>query len=123
MEKSKQQFYMIGLPQGSGLRRVSLEEHIKYTLRAALLTSVGERKLSPEMGSNVRDMLFRPLLNNVRVELKSVLLQAVQKNEPRVEVEKIEVDYDPSDQSRLSVLMDYRVLQTSKRDQMALRIQ
>lgn len=119
MEKLSQNFFTVG----KEMRRISLEEHLKHSLRAAILTQAGERKLFPSIGSSIRDLLFKPLLSSVRVELQTAILEAVTKSEPRVEIETVKIENDNTDRSCLLVELSYRILQTSKRDQVRLRLQ
>lgn len=107
---------------GDRLRSASLEDHLKYCLRAAILTHVGERELAPELGSEVRELLFRPLVPGLRVELEGSLRKAIAAGEPRVEVESVDIGRDPSDAARVLVNLAYRVLETRKRDQVKVRL-
>ena len=107
---------------GETLRTASLEDHLKYCLRAAILTHAGERRLRPELGSRVRDLLFRPLLPALRLDLEAAVRQAIAATEPRVEVESVQIAGDPADAARAVVSLAYRIRETRKRDQMRVQL-
>ena len=121
-ESKSTTFHLLTNGGASSLKRVSLEDHIKYTLRAAILTHEGERFLHPTLGSRVRDSLFRPLIAEIRTEIASQVSSAIQKSEPRVEVIDVEVAPDNVDKSKVLVQIKYRVLETRKVDNVRLAI-
>jgi len=104
------------------LRRVSLEDNIKYTLRAALLTKKGERRYFPELGGAIRDFLFRPLVPGVKSELIHEIRNTLEKSEPRIELRDIELDTDLLDKSRILVMLRYRVIATDKLDRLKIAV-
>lgn len=106
----------------SVVRSASLEEHLKYTLRASILMQQGELELNPNLGSTVRELLFKPLVPNLRTELQTKIRQALQQSEPRVEVETVSVASDPEDGSRMLVDVSYRIRETRKLDEVRVRL-
>ncbi len=126
MEKTEPQhqqnlsYFALGLPKdrtGNEFRRISVEDHIKYSLRAAILTQKGERALRPHLGSDIRQFLFRPLTPGLRVELQTQIRRTLAESEPRVEVEDVEVRSDAEDAARALVSVSYQLKKTRKRDQ------
>ena len=107
---------------GPELRRPSVDEHIKYCLRAAILTQVGERPLNPTLGSDIRDFLFRPLSPSLKVELQTMMRELLTAAEPRVEIDDLEVTVDRQDTSRAIVRIDYQQRVTKKRDQVSFKL-
>jgi len=51
-----------------------------------LVTWKGERFFNPEIGSNVEDILFEPMSDDVAFELYSRLIESIQRDEPRVRI-------------------------------------
>ena len=99
-----------GVP--AAIIRSSLEEQIKYSLRAAILTHKGERELHKGIGSDVHEMLFRPLHSSLKPEIKSKIKTAVQQSEPRVQLLDIELNSDRSDKSKIMIYLKYQIRQT-----------
>jgi phage baseplate assembly protein W len=98
------------------LKRISLEEHIKNTLRGCLLTRLGERVHQPTVGSKIHELLYKPLFTSTKQELKAAVLEAISINEPRVEIEQIDISSDELDPTELFVKLNYKITETSKRD-------
>jgi phage baseplate assembly protein W len=113
---------------GQSLDRASFEEHIRYTLRSAILTRIGERHHHPEIGSTVTDFLFRPLSPTLRSEIATTLREAIEKSESRVEVRAIDVGPDtspalePSGLGRIRVAVSYIIKATSRLDKLTIQI-
>ncbi|MBI4403750.1 MAG: GPW/gp25 family protein [Deltaproteobacteria bacterium] len=105
------------------LLRCSLEEQIKYALRCCILTQRGERTLCPSLGSEIRDLLFRPMVSSMRNEITHRIHQAIEVCEPRVEVLNVDAAPDSSDKSRVAVDISYRVVETQKMDGIKMVLQ
>jgi len=105
-----------------GLMRSSLEEHVKYCLRGAILTERGERPLHPDMGSRLRGLLFRPLTVSTKSEIKEQVRVAVESAESRIDNLDIEVSHDATDRSQLHILLKYQIKETKKNDQLRLAL-
>lgn len=106
----------------SGLRAATLEEHVRYCLRAAILTRRGERVREPQIGSLASSFLWRPLESSLRLDLESAVRQAVEQGEPRVKLEAVDVENDAADASRLKVQLRYRLLANNKRDRLEVAL-
>ena len=104
------------------LRPASLDEHLKYTLRAALLTTKGERVLSPSLGSSLKELLFRPLNSSLKTEIEAAIRGAIEANEPRVRMEEVDLESDPTEIGKILVKIGYRISETQKRDKLTLTI-
>jgi phage baseplate assembly protein W len=116
-------FVLQAAPHGNPrLERAPLEEHIRYTLRAALLTRQASRAFHPDLGSGLRDSLFRPLTSGTKSDIVALVKTAVQRSEPRVELEDILVSTDAVDRSRLQIQLKYRILETQKLDQVRVAL-
>jgi len=105
-----------------GLQAAGLEEHVRYCLRAAILTRLGERRLRSDLGSIASTFLWRPLEPALRLDLEAAARQAVERGEPRVSLEAVDIDGDPNDASRLRVQLHYRLLANNKRDRLEVAL-
>ncbi len=106
----------------STLCRCSLEEHVKYCLRAAILTTRGERPLYPTVGSRLRDLLFRPLTMSTKSEIRDQVRAAIESAEPRVNQLDVDVTASATDRSQLQIFLKYQIRETQKQDQLRLAL-
>lgn len=104
------------------LRRAGEDEQIKYCIRAAILSRRGERPFSPDIGSELHDFLFRPLVASTISDLKQKVREAVEGSEPRVAVQEVEVDVDTIDRSLLHLKLRYEVRSSGRSGQLRLVI-
>jgi uncharacterized protein len=108
--------------ESGALFRSTLEEHIRNSLRATILTHQGERPLYPELGSRVRDSLFRPLTSETLADIQTEVRSAIARCEPRVELQLVEINPDDTDRSRLIIHLKYRIRETRKVDQVKIAV-
>ena len=69
---------------------------IAGSIRNLLLTSHYERLFNPELGSNIKKMLFEPIDNITTSIIQGMILQTIQNYEPRVTIQDVIAtpDYD-----------------------------
>lgn len=89
------------------VRMVSEDDDIKQSLRIILTTAYGERVMRPEFGSNISEINFTALTSNVLNDLRSYIEQAVLEFEPRVTLNKIELDQGEIYEGILRIKLDY----------------
>lgn len=96
-------------PQTGNLARVVNEESVKQALKALVLTNLGERFYSPFMGSKLKATLFEPA-NAITADLiRTTIIQAIENNEPRVNVIEVAVN-DDSDNNRYLVNIVFNLI-------------
>lgn len=89
------------------------EQSIEHCLRALLLTATGERVMRPDFGTKAQESVFAPgSVQNLR-DLERSVADAVRNFEPRVEVDSVRAEADPADESRVTVLVSYRIRRTN----------
>lgn len=124
---SRNQFYALSGAGRTGgmarLMRVPVEDHIKESLRALLLTQPGERPLNPELGCGLAPFLFRPLTQGLKRDIALQVSQTIQKQEPRIAILSVDVETDSQDRSRLLIQLEYRVLASQRIDSLRLAVQ
>lgn len=104
------------------LQRVSAEDHIKECLRALLLMRPGERRLSPDLGCGLADYLFRPLTEGLKRDIATQISESLAKQEKRIQLIHCTVEADSQEKSRLLVLLEYRILQSQRIDNLRVMI-
>ncbi len=94
------------------LAMVQGDEAIRQAIMLLLGTVPGERLMRPDYGSHLHRLLFSANDQTTAGLAIHYVRQALQRWEPRVEIEEIDADPDPDVASRLNIHLRYRVKQT-----------
>ena len=84
-------------------------EAVKRAVRNLILTNRFERPFHPEIGSDIRSLLFENMTQVVEVLLKDRIKEPIDVYEPRADVTDIIVSGD-SDRNEYRVQIEFRVL-------------
>lgn len=87
----------------------SLEQNIQTTIRAALLSRKGEVPAHPELGSSLYDFLFRPLTLGLTQELEREIRQCLERGEPRIEIQAVDIQPNYKDKCTFAIDLKYRI--------------
>jgi hypothetical protein len=96
-----------------GLALVRREREIEEAIRLILGTSPGERPMRPEFGSRIAEHVFGPANAATAGQLAYEVRVALERWEPRVEVDDVEVGFDAVDAGVLYLDIRYRILGTN----------
>tara|TARA_B100000579_G_scaffold101742_1_gene80954 strand:- start:2250 stop:2663 length:414 start_codon:yes stop_codon:yes gene_type:complete len=88
---------------------VKNENAIKQSVRNLICTMYGERPFQDEIGSRVRELLFEPWDPFSVDSMKGEIYNCLQRLEPRIEVNSIELR-DDSDINSIQVAIDYTIV-------------
>ena len=97
---------------------VQNEEDIKQSLNILLSTSLGERVMQPGYGCNLSDYLFESLSSSVIGYIKDRVRNAILYYEPRIVLEKIEVNADAElelIEGHFTIMLEYSIPGTNSR--------
>ncbi len=91
------------------------EEKIRQSVEIILGTSPGERLMRPEFGCGIHDYVFAP--NNVRTAglLRFHVEEALNRWEPRIDLEEVTVAPDDNDPAVIRIGISYKVKSTDSR--------
>jgi uncharacterized protein len=94
---------------------LSDEEKIAEAIQIILCTAPGERLMHPDFGCGIHDYVFAP--NNVRTAglIRFHVEDALNRWEPRINLEEVQVQPDPGDPAVILVSITYRVKSTDSR--------
>ena len=67
------------------------ENAVAFAIRNLILTNHYERPFNPELGSNVRKLLFEPVSVFTASDLQKMIEQTIANFEPRAKVRKVDV--------------------------------
>lgn len=94
------------------------EADIKSSLEILLSTRLGERVMVPSYGCNLDELLFKPLNLTIKTYVTDLIKTAILYHEPRIDLNKVEID--PSDELNgvLLIKLDYTIRTTNSRKNM-----
>ena len=94
---------------------LSDEEDIQSSLEILLSTRLGERVMRPDYGCNLDELVFEPLTTTFKTYIKDLISTAILYYEPRIEVNKIDLDDTGELDGRILIVIDYTVSATNSR--------
>lgn len=94
------------------------EEDVKSSLEILLSTRPGERIMVPDYGCNLDELLFKPLNLTLKTYVVDLIKTAILYHEPRVDINKIEIDPTNELDGVLLINIDYTIRSTNSRKNM-----
>ena len=97
------------------VRMLKGEEDIKSSLEVLLSTRPGERIMQPLFGCNLDIMMFESLDTTLKTEMRDLIQKAILYFEPRIDVEKIELETQDEQNELIHITIIYTVRSTNTR--------
>ena len=95
-------------PVKKDINRWTDEQAVIHSVRNLLVTNHYERPFQPDLGSNIRRMLFEPLDNITASNLEREIRQTIINFEPRVTITTLQVT--PNElQNAFGIYMDFEI--------------
>ena len=94
---------------------LSNEADIQSSLEILLSTRQGERAVRSDYGCNLDELIFEPLTTTFKTYIKDLISTAILYYEPRIDVNKIELDSTGELDGRILISIDYTVRSTNSR--------
>ena len=85
------------------------EVAVKKAVGYLLQTAYGDRVFQPELGSNMRALLFENVSRSLILDLESAIREVINNYEPRAEITKIIID-PQVDRNGYAVSVEFRVV-------------
>lgn len=100
-----------------GVEMLEHEADIVSSLHILLSTSRGERVMVPQYGCNLDELVFENLDTRMRTLMADKIESAILYHEPRIDLERVHVDDDPTDtlEGRVLIGVTFRVKATNSR--------
>lgn len=95
---------------------------IKQSVKNLVQTGFGERPFHPEIGSNVRNMLFEPVDPITTISLRNAIVETINNYEPRVSIVDVFVG-DLSDRNAYEVKLIYNIISTNEVEEQNLTLE
>ncbi len=103
-----------------GPKMISGEEDVENSIYVILHTKLGERILRNEFGSNIYDLMFEPLTQNMKTYMASTLKQSLVNNEPRITVDNLTLVQDDPALGRVDIHIDYSIINSNNAQNLVL---
>ena len=102
--------------QSANIDTVTKEVDIKQSLEIYFNTKLGERIMRPDYGCVIHNRLFDKLDPSVLDVLTFELTQNIGMIEPRIIVEKIDINKTDINNGLIEIIVDYTIITTNVRD-------
>lgn len=93
---------------------------IDNSIYVIIHTKLGERIFRREFGSNIYDLLFEPLNENMKTYMASSLRQSLEINEPRIRVASIRLEQPDLTLGRVDVYISFTIIETNKTNNLVI---
>lgn len=93
---------MIGVDEHTG-KPISGRAHLRQSIARILFTPLGTLMMQPDFGSKLFELIGNDLNDGLRLEIFIATAEALKKWEPRIEVERVEFEYDQSGMAVLTL--------------------
>jgi phage baseplate assembly protein W len=91
------------------------EDDIQSSLQVLLATKLGERVMQPLFGCNLDAMVFELLDTTLKTEMKNLIERAILFFEPRINIDKIDIDSQNDLNGVIIITVNYVVRSTNTR--------
>lgn len=98
------------------------EANIREAIQIILLTEQGERLLLPDFGGGLGGFLFEPNTVTTRRLIQERIVNALGQWEPRIQVQAVDVEPDPSDRQAAIVTITYKLVATQVHERVSLNV-
>lgn len=98
-----------------GVEMLEQEADIASSLEIILTTALGERVMAPDFGCNLEELLFESLDVTLKTLIANKIETSILYYEPRIDVEKINLDTDRELEGIVLIEVTYRVRSTNTR--------
>ena len=105
--------FPLGVDGRGGIAMTRREKDIEESIRVILTTSKGERRMRPDFGCRVHELVFAPNNATTWGQAAQYVEDALGWWEPRIEVLEVDVGADAADTSQLMIDIKYKVKATS----------
>jgi phage baseplate assembly protein W len=107
--------FPVGLDERSEIAVSRYEQSVQESIWIILSTSPGERLMRPDFGCGIHEFVFSPSNTRTMGLIRFHVEDALTRWEPRILLESVTVEPDPSDPAVLLIIIDYTVRATDSR--------
>lgn len=117
-------FPLLPLPDHNGqLHFPSLETSVRQSIQVILQTRPGEQLMRPEFGAGLENFLQEPNTLLTRKRIHDLIVSVLNRWEPRILVDRVEVEEVPNQPSHVRIEVWYRLRRTGTAQTLGLTMQ
>lgn len=105
----------VALDEQGAVAEARYEESVRQAIWIVLATAPGERRMRPDFGCGIHDVVFAPNDSTTVGALRAAVSTALLRWEPRADVLDVTVASSPDDPAVLLIRVEYRVRATNNR--------
>lgn len=98
-------------------------ENIREAIQIILLTELGERVRLTSFGAGLGQFLFDPNTTTTRRQIQDRIVRALGAWEPRILLDAVDVEPDPSDAGAAIATITYRLVATQAQERVSVSVQ
>jgi phage baseplate assembly protein W len=98
------------------------EQNVRESIRVILMTNRRERVRLPEFGGGLSSFLFEPNNPTTRHLMEEQVRKALSLWEPRIVIESVRVEEDPTDRESAIATINYKLVATQSRERVSLSV-
>ncbi len=87
---------------------------VDNSIYVILHTKMGERIMRSSFGSNIYDLLFEPLNENMKTFMADSLKHSLEDNEPRINVQELSLEQTDPSIGRVDISIIYSIIETNE---------
>lgn len=95
------------------LARAAYDEDVRQAILIILGTNPGERVMRPDFGAGLNDFVFEPVSTTTLSLVRTRVFNALTDWEPRIDLERVRVSFDPAFVGKVLVEILYKVRLTN----------
>ena len=115
---------LLGVPDGAGrLHYPSLEASVRQGIRIILSTQPGEQLMERDFGAGIERFLAQPNTLATRAQLAAEMRAALERWEPRILLDRVDVAEDPERPARVRAEIVYRLRRTGVVQRLGLTLE
>ena len=112
------------LPDAAGrLAYPELADSVRQSIRVILQTRPGERLMRPEFGAGLARYLHAPNTLATRREIRDLITQSLGRWEPRILLDRVDVEADEQRPDTLNIEIVYRLRRTNQAQRMGITME
>ena len=97
-------------------------QNIQESIQIILQTEVGERLMLYSFGAGLGEFWFEPNTTATRRLIQERVENALRLWEPRIRVQEVSVEPDPSNPKQVAIAIEYELVATGARENLALTV-
>ena len=98
------------------------QDNVRESIQVILMTNLRERMRLPEFGGSLSTFLFEPNNPTTHHLMEDRIQNALTLWEPRIVVESVQVDQDPSDREAAIATINYKLVATQAHERVTLNV-